>query len=58
MEVLCFATIKAPTVCFVFRTLPESPPDSSSEPYSPQQVNGEWCTGFLLFTVKKLHNRI
>uniref|UniRef100_A0A8D3DS47 Myelin regulatory factor n=1 Tax=Scophthalmus maximus TaxID=52904 RepID=A0A8D3DS47_SCOMX len=26
--------------CFrFFRTLPESPPDSSSEPYSPQQVN-------------------
>lgn len=25
----------------VVRTLPESPPDSSSEPYSPQQVNGE-----------------
>lgn len=26
----------------VVRTLPESPPDSSSEPYSPQQVNGEY----------------
>ncbi|GLD47441.1 myelin regulatory factor isoform X1, partial [Lates japonicus] len=24
-------------------TLPESPPDSSSEPYSPQQVNGKRC---------------
>ncbi|XP_024000845.1 myelin regulatory factor-like [Salvelinus sp. IW2-2015] len=23
-------------------TLPESPPDSSSEPYSPQQVNDQW----------------
>lgn len=35
--------------CFVFvilRTLPESPPDSSSEPYSPQQVNGEWFATF------------
>uniref|UniRef100_G3NPB0 Myelin regulatory factor n=1 Tax=Gasterosteus aculeatus aculeatus TaxID=481459 RepID=G3NPB0_GASAC len=25
--------------CLMFSTLPESPPDSSSEPYSPQQVN-------------------
>uniref|UniRef100_A0A8B9L9Z7 Myelin regulatory factor n=1 Tax=Astyanax mexicanus TaxID=7994 RepID=A0A8B9L9Z7_ASTMX len=27
------------TTSFYYRTLPESPPDSSSEPYSPQQVN-------------------
>ncbi|CAG08769.1 unnamed protein product [Tetraodon nigroviridis] len=27
-------------------TLPESPPDSSSEPYSPQQVNGEYLLSF------------
>lgn len=36
---------KSASFCFFnpfFRTLPESPPDSSSEPYSPQQVNGEW----------------
>ena len=36
-----FVDVTSPTTCF-FRTLPESPPDSSSEPYSPQQVNGEW----------------
>lgn len=37
--------------CLLFRTLPESPPDSSSEPYSPQQVNGKKRQLLLLFFV-------
>lgn len=38
----------------IFRTLPESPPDSSSEPYSPQQVNGKCFFSLCLFLKRKV----
>lgn len=42
VEYLCFCEYNIYCLLgFFFRTLPESPPDSSSEPYSPQQVNGK-----------------
>lgn len=47
--------LSAIQLLFICRTLPESPPDSSSEPYSPQQVNGKFQSSHKDYRQYNLH---